>query len=99
MNSARVPRSRNGAHSRPEDCLETLYAFAADGARRQGMRVQSSVENVTDAPYAGYMNLQVPPQLEAKLSRLTAETGRPEDAVHCRARCQPDAPRLVPLTV
>ena len=33
------------------------------------------------APYAGFMNLQVPPELEAKLTRLAAETGRTADQV------------------
>ena len=32
-------------------------------------------------PYAGLMKLQVPPELEAKLTRLAAETGRSVDQV------------------
>ena len=31
--------------------------------------------------YAGLMNLQVPPELEARLTRLAAETGRRVDQV------------------
>ena len=37
---------------------------------------QSTVDSAVDAPYAGFMNLQVPPELEAKLTRLAVETGR-----------------------
>jgi predicted transcriptional regulator len=33
------------------------------------------------APYAGFMNLQLPPELEAKLTRLASETGRTVDQV------------------
>jgi predicted transcriptional regulator len=33
-------------------------------------------DTIVDAPYAAFMNLQVPPELEAKLTRLAAETGR-----------------------
>jgi predicted transcriptional regulator len=44
-------------------------------------RRQSSVDSVVDAPYAGFMNLQVPPELEAKLTRMAAETGRTADQV------------------
>jgi predicted transcriptional regulator len=43
--------------------------------------VQSSVDTAVEAPYAGFMNLQVPPELEAKLTRLAAETGRTVDEV------------------
>lgn len=39
------------------------------------------VDSVDDAPYVGFMNLQVPPELEAKLTRLAAETGRSVDQV------------------
>jgi predicted transcriptional regulator len=44
-------------------------------------RGQSSVDSVADATYAGLMNLQVPPELEAKLTRLATETGRSVDQV------------------
>jgi predicted transcriptional regulator len=44
-------------------------------------RGQPPVDSVVDAPYAGFMNLQVPPELEAKLTRLAAETGRTADQV------------------
>lgn len=67
--------------SRPKSCFETLYAFAADGASRQTNEVQSSVDTAVEAPYAGFMNLHVPPELEAKLTRLAAETGRTADQV------------------
>jgi predicted transcriptional regulator len=36
---------------------------------------------MVEAPYAGFMNLQLPPELEAKLTRLAAETGRTTDQV------------------
>jgi len=68
MNSPRVRYTTQRGRSRPENCLTTLYAFAADGASRQGMRVQSSDDSVTDALYAGFLNLEVPPELDAKLS-------------------------------
>jgi len=41
----------------------------------------SPVDTNVDAPYAGFMNLQVPPELEAKLARLAAESGRTADQV------------------
>ena len=48
-----------------------------------GQRVaqESPVDTAVEAPYAGFMNLQVPPELEAKLTRLAAETGRTADQV------------------
>src|SRR3954470_20841068 len=49
--------------------------------RRKPTRRQSSVDTAVEAPYAGSMNLQVPPELEAKLTRLAAETGRTADQV------------------
>jgi predicted transcriptional regulator len=42
---------------------------------------QLPIDSAVDAPYAGFMNLQVPPELEAKLTRLAAETGRTADQV------------------
>ena len=45
------------------------------------MRGKSAVDTNVDAPYAGFMNLQVPPELEAKLTRIAAETGRTADQV------------------
>ena len=42
---------------------------------------QLPIDSAVDAPYAGFMNLQVPPELEAKLTRLAAETGRTVDQV------------------
>ena len=44
-------------------------------------RCPSWVDRVFHPPYAGHMNLQVPPELEAKLTRLAAETGRSVDQV------------------
>ena len=41
----------------------------------------SPVDTDVDGSYAGFMNLQVPPELEAKLTRLAAETGRTVDQV------------------
>jgi predicted transcriptional regulator len=40
-----------------------------------------AVDTNVGAPYAGFMNLQVPPDLEAKLARLASETGRTVDQV------------------
>jgi predicted transcriptional regulator len=40
-----------------------------------------SVDTAVEPPYAGFMNLQVPPELEAKLARLAVETGRTADQV------------------
>ena len=45
------------------------------------MRSKSAVDTKVEAPYAGFMNLQVPPELEAKLTRLATETGRTVDQV------------------
>jgi predicted transcriptional regulator len=45
------------------------------------MRGKSAVDSNVEAPYADLMNLQVPPELEAKLARLAAETGRTPDQV------------------
>src|SRR4051812_10986708 len=45
------------------------------------MRGQSAVDTIVGAPYAGFMNLQVPPELEAKLTRLAAESGRTAEQV------------------
>ena len=39
------------------------------------------IDRPLDPSYAGLMNLQVPPELEAKLTRLAAETGRTADQV------------------
>src|SRR5688572_601971 len=44
---------------------------------RCGARIDRSL----DPSYAGLMNLQVPPDLEAKLTRLATETGRSVDQV------------------
>ena len=46
-----------------------------------GKQRKSAVDSNVEAPYAGFMNLQVPPELEAKLTRLAAETGRTADQV------------------
>jgi predicted transcriptional regulator len=48
---------------------------------KERAREQSSIDSALDAPYAGFMNLQVPPELEAKLNRLAMETGRSVDQV------------------
>jgi predicted transcriptional regulator len=39
------------------------------------------IDKLRNRSYAGLMNLQVPPELEAKLTRLAAETGRTADQV------------------
>ena len=39
------------------------------------------VDTDVEQPYADLMSLQVPPDLEAKLTRLAAETGRTVDQV------------------
>jgi predicted transcriptional regulator len=41
----------------------------------------ANIDRVRNRSYAGLMNLQVPPELEAKLTRLAAETGRTVDQV------------------
>jgi predicted transcriptional regulator len=41
----------------------------------------TNIDNLRNRSYAGLMNLQVPPELEAKLTRLAAETGRRADQV------------------
>jgi predicted transcriptional regulator len=41
----------------------------------------TKIDNLPNRSYAGFMNLQVPPELEAKLTRLAAETGRTVDQV------------------
>jgi predicted transcriptional regulator len=44
-------------------------------------RFLTDIDKVRNRSYAGFMNLQVPPELEAKLTRLAAETGRTADQV------------------
>jgi predicted transcriptional regulator len=39
------------------------------------------IDKLRNRFYADFMNLQVPPELEAKLARLAAETGRTTDQV------------------
>ena len=39
------------------------------------------VDGPFKSPYAGFVNLQIPPELEAKLTRLATETGRTVDEV------------------
>jgi len=51
------------------------------GGSRQANTGLSAVDINIEAPYAGFMNLQVPPELEAKLTRLAAETGRTANQV------------------
>src|SRR5262245_9387690 len=41
----------------------------------------TNIDNLRNRPYAGLMNLQVPPEIEAKLTRLAEETGRTADQV------------------
>ena len=48
----------------------------ADKRIRAGRRL-----TIVEATYADFMNLQVPPDLEAKLARLAAESGRTADQV------------------
>jgi len=60
--------------------------FALTAGRPRGNRSLSVAYNATidrplDPSYADLMNLQVPPELEAKLTRLAAETGRTADQV------------------
>ena len=77
MDSARAAGDAAGPQP-TRNCLKTLYAFAADGASQPS---QLPIDSTVEAPYAGCMNLQVPPELEAKLTRLAAETGRTADQV------------------
>jgi predicted transcriptional regulator len=59
-----------------------LCSGASGQANDRGeLAVKSAVDTNVDAPYAGFMNLRVPPELEAKLTRLAAETGRTADQV------------------
>ena len=51
---------------------------AASSATNEG---KPAVDTNVEAPYARFMNLQVLPELEAKLTRLAAETGRTADQV------------------
>jgi predicted transcriptional regulator len=44
-------------------------------------RFLTLIDKLRNRSYAGLMNLQVPPELEAKLTRLAAETGRSVDQV------------------
>jgi len=39
-------------------------------------KVSRRLTCVVDAPYAGFMNLQLPLELEAKVTRVAADTGR-----------------------
>jgi predicted transcriptional regulator len=48
---------------------------------RRHRQASSSVDSVIEATYAGFMNLQVPPELEAKLTRLATKTRRSVDQV------------------
>ena len=41
----------------------------------------TKIDNLRNRSYADLMNLQVPPELEAKLARLATETGRTVDHV------------------
>ena len=41
----------------------------------------ATIDRLPDPSYADLMNLQVPPELEAKLTRLATETGRTIDQV------------------
>ena len=41
----------------------------------------TKIDKLRNRSYAGLMNLQVPPELEAKLTRLAAKTGRTADQV------------------
>src|SRR5919197_103457 len=59
------------------------------GQRKRSLPVQTlregrfltDIDKLRNRSYAGLMNLQVPPELEAKLARLAAETGRTADQV------------------
>jgi hypothetical protein len=46
-----------------------------------GRFLTPDIDKVRNRSYAGVMNLQVPPELEAKLTRVGAETGRTADQV------------------
>jgi len=46
-----------------------------------GRFLTPKIDKLRNGSYAGHMNLQVPPELEAKLTRLAAETGRTADQV------------------
>jgi predicted transcriptional regulator len=57
-----------------------IGSFARHLRSRQA-ETRAAVDTNVDEPYAGSMNLQVPPELEAKLTRLAAGTGRSPDQV------------------
>ena len=60
------------------------FAFTAGRPRGNGslsVAYSATIDRPLDPSYADLMNLQVPPELEAKLTRLAAETGRTADQV------------------
>jgi predicted transcriptional regulator len=80
MDSARVLNTRQRGRIRPEDCSKT-HTPSRRWRKSTSESGSLSVDSAVEALYAGFMNLQVPPELEAKLTRLAAETGRTADQV------------------
>lgn len=76
-----VRRVRHRNHLRPSGPAASLPWREPTAESLAKSPRESAVDTIVDAPYAGSMNLQVPPQLEAKLTRLAAETGRTADQV------------------
>ena len=64
------PRGENAAGPQPtRNCLKT---YTPSLPRAQAGPGQLPIDSAVDAPYAGFMNLQVPPELEAKLTQFDA---------------------------
>ena len=66
-------------------CRSSTPASGSRGAtgreRSVGSRFPITVDSAVPSPYAGSMDLHVPPELEAKLNRLAAGTGRDAEQV------------------
>jgi predicted transcriptional regulator len=75
---ASAPRSTG---SRPEAASKPYTPSPAMAQADKRMTGTAAVDTIVEATYAGFMNLQVPPELAAKLARLAAESGRTADQV------------------
>jgi predicted transcriptional regulator len=79
LGSACVPQHRDGRQ--PTEAASKPFTTSPPIAQATGRMRWPSVDTAVESPYAVFMNLQVPPELEAKLTRLAAETGRTADQV------------------
>ena len=66
-------------HFRQESDERSFALPLSDAARRR--HIAGHIDRVRNRSYADDMNLQVPPELEAKLTRLAAKTGCTADQV------------------